>query len=100
MAKFLVIAHFNPGQAAHADVKDRGNRSKTWVQQNSQAIESAYTFTSSHPTGGGVAIINANSTGDLQNLLRNNPSSQHLNYEIHELSEYGAGIDQYNAELP
>jgi hypothetical protein len=100
MARYLVIAHFNPGQAKHADVRNAANQSKNWVQQNSAAIEAAYTFTTSDPTGGGAAIVQANSSAELQAMLRSNPSNPHVRYEIHELSDYNAGIDQYNSELP
>ncbi len=101
MPKYLVIAHFNPGQANKADVKNRGNQSKNWVQQQSAGgvIESAYTFTSHDPVPGGCAIVQANSAADLQNLLVSNPSNPHMRYETHELSDYSPGIDQYHADL-
>ncbi len=100
MPRYLVIAHFNPGQASHADVRNSGNQSKNWVQQHtaSGTIESSYTFVG-QDIPGGCAIVQANSAAELQNLLMSNPANPHMRYETHELSEYNAGIDQYHTVL-
>jgi hypothetical protein len=74
----------------HADV-DRedlsiGERSKEWVRQQKSAgrIDCAYAYAG----GGGVGIINANSIDEVEELLRKNPGSPFLTWEVRELVEF------------
>lgn len=97
MAKYLVLVTFHKERGQRAEHQNRGNQSKAWVQQQG-AIESAYTFTTGDSHQGGCAIIEANNRGDLNNLLRNNPATPSVSYEIHELVEYDAGVDQLLAQ--
>ena len=96
MAKYLVLVTFHKERGQRAEHQNRGNQSKTWVQQqvSGGTVESAYAFTTADSHQGGCAIVEANSVGDVNNLLRNNPATPSVSYEIHELVDYGAGVDQ------
>jgi hypothetical protein len=63
-----------------------GDRSQAWVREHRNAgrIDCAYAY----PEGGGVGIINANSADEVDALLRTNPGSPYLTWEVRRLVDF------------
>jgi len=59
-------------------------------QQRGGRVEAAYTY----PGGGGCAIINADNTEDLQQVLVGNPATAFLRYEVRPLVEFHESMDR------
>jgi len=92
MAKFLVLASLGPSQPDAPGASQAAEAVKGWVteQQQGGRVEAAYTY----PGGGGCAIINADSTEDLQQLLVSNPATAFLRYEVRPLVEFNESMDR------
>jgi muconolactone delta-isomerase len=92
MAKFLVLASLGPNQPDSGGAAQAADAVKGWVteQQRGGRVEVAYTY----PGGGGAAIINAESTEDLQQVLVSNPATAFLRYEVRPLVEFHESMDR------
>jgi hypothetical protein len=63
-----------------------GDKSRQWVAEHKSAgrIDCAYAY----PEGGGVGIINANSGDEVDELLKTNPGSPFLTWEVRKLVDF------------
>jgi hypothetical protein len=92
MPKFLALIDLGPTEPT-ADAMDQAtDATRSWYreQQRNNKIEAAYIY----PGGGGCAIVNADSTAEVQDLFEKNPATPFLQYTVRPLIDFDQAMDR------